>query len=755
MKTILTISILLLVACQIGQSTSCIELLSGSSLGLFCPSYFGSLPPDIPSDKLYSKLQIESANFPYGGSVLSKENFTGLETLTYLRITSSGIERINPDAFYNLKQLTYLDLSKNRLTFIEGGTFRGLNLKKLILSGNIGLKLATTAFSGANIFNFVAKDCDIGFISYSTLKQAGIRHVNLVNNRIRSISEEFSDIIQPSDGTWGSIDLSNNSLVCDCSLLWLAQLLEKQRRYLEGTSTDPLGPRSSRFSRDTKEEEVFKPMYQLNLTCVAPKHLVMQRFPLPSEFDCPPPQVTGVDIAIIGKSMDTVQLTCHAKGRPTPNVAWAFQQHNQVVHRIVKSPTKVHPWNSEQMSDVSIGLNVSLREFQARDFSCIAWTDSGIDKSISNSQDAWMSESPSSSSVVPRGPLSPDKAHRVGVRLSGLHIDDPGYNSLGKSSSPNISVTDSIATTPPLDTSNMSPYQQLFVRRFTPLDLIGAIIGTFVTTLILLCIITRCIPHCYHRKALTSKSALLQYERKQVIAPFLKDENKRDVENSEQNKSPSQVQQLNHHQQMQQQQQSAYFAEAATTVGSGSGPAYWPVQDYAYSTHEYDVPGMTDPLAGAMPISPHPMMAIPNATGTLVRRGRPISSASLHQSAIQTPCLFPKTSNSTNALILPTVATVPPLGVISSPFLPFATQPPLPNQQPPIYFSHNQQMSLSQLPNGQIVMTPSMNRGLSGPVSSKQSEDADACAESSVTSCNSEKSVTDRLLGGPTTQPPS
>ncbi|KAM7541064.1 hypothetical protein Aperf_G00000037070 [Anoplocephala perfoliata] len=762
---IISISVLLLAICQIARSASnCIELLSGSSLGLFCPSYFGSLPPDIPSDKHYSKLQIESANFPYSGAVLSKENFTGLETLTYLRITSSGIERINPDAFYNLKQLTHLDLSKNALTFIEPGTFRGLKLKKLILSGNSGLKLATAAFSGAKIFNFVAKDCDISFISYSTFKQAGIRHISLANNRIRTLSEEFSDLILPSDSTWGSIDLSNNSLVCDCSLLWLAQLLEKQRRYMDDSSTNLINARSSRYPRDTSEEEIFKPMYQLNLTCSAPKHLVLQRFPLPSEFDCPPPQVTGVDIAIVGKSMDTVQLTCHARGRPSPNVAWAFQQHNQEVHRIVKSPTKVHPWNNDQMSDVSIGLNVSLREFQARDFSCVAWTDSGLNKPshIASSQDSWLSEgSGSSTSIVPRGPLSPDKAHRVSVRLSGLHIDSSeDFSSLLQSSSANESVNDGGGTVPSLDSTNISPYQQLFVRRFTPLDLIGAIVGTFVTTLILLYIITRCIPLCYHRKAHSSKHALLQYERKQVLTPFLKDDNKREAEIVEQSKHQSPILQQNQQQQQQQQQQqiqqqqSAYFAEAATTVGSGSGPAYWPVQDYAYSTHEYDIPGMTDPLAGAMPLSPHPMMGVPNATGTLVRRGRPMSTASLHPSAIQTPYLFQKPSTSTNGLILPPVATVPPLGVVASPFLSYATvpQPPLPNQQPPIYFSHNHQLSLTQLPNGQLLMTPSMNRGINGAIS-QQSEDAEACAESSAASCTSEKSAADRLLGTPGTLP--
>ncbi|KAL5111373.1 Peroxidasin [Taenia crassiceps] len=565
---VISISALLFAICQLVRSASnCIELMSGNSFGLFCPSFSGSLPPTIPTGKRYSKLQIESASFQYGGAVLSKTNFTGLESLTYLRITSSGIERINPDAFFNLRQLTHLDLSKNRLTFIEPGTFRGLKLRKLILSGNSGLKLPSAALSGAKIFNFVARDCDIHSISFALFKQ----------------TEEFSALIMPSDGSWGSVDLSNNSLVCDCALLWLAQLFDKQRRYMGDASSDLIGARSPRYPRETTEEEVFKPMYRLNITCSAPKHLVQQRFPLPGEFDCPAPQVTGIDIAIIGKLMETVQLTCHARGRPTPNVAWAFQQHNQEVHRIVKSPTQLPPWSSDQMMDVSIGLN---------------------------------------------------------------------------------------------------------------------------------------------------------------------EEGKNEPDVMEQNKDQPQ---------QQQQQQSAYFGETATTVGSGSGPAYWPVQDYAYSTHEYDVPGMTDPLAGAMPLSPHPMMGMPNATGTLVRRGRPMSTASLHPSAIQTPYLFPKAATSTTGLILPPVATVPPLGVVASPFLSYATvpQPPMPSQQPPVYFGHNHQLSLSALPNGQLVMTPTMSRNLNG-AASQQPEEPEACAESSVTSCNSEKSATERLIGAsgglPTTQ---
>ena len=742
--SITLVTALILAVCHLIRSApNCIELLSGNSYGLFCPSYSDFLPPDIPTGKLYTKLQIESANFPYGGAVLSKENFTRLQSLTYLRITSSGVERINPEAFYHLKQLAHLDLSKNRLTFIEPGTFRGLKLRKLILSGNIGLKLPSTAFSGAKIFNFVAKDCDIHSIPYALFKQSGTRHISLVNNRIRTLSEEFSAVILPSDGHWGSIDLSNNSLVCDCALLWLAQLLYKQRRSMDEISPEMVSARSLRYPRETPEEEIYKPMYLLNLTCSAPKNLAHQRFPLPSEFDCPSPEVTGIEITVIGKYMEAVQLTCHARGRPTPNVAWAFQQHNQEVHRIIKSPTKLSSWSGDQLMNVSIGLNVSLRDFHARDFSCIAWTDSGINKAaqISASQDNWIGQtSASSSSIVQQGPPSPDQVHRVGVRLSGLQVgNQESLTNLIKASITNISASDERIEASVMDSVSFSPYQQLFIKRFTPLDLIGAILGTFVATLILLCLITRCIPRCYHHKFRQSKHALLQYERKQMTTPFLNGENKHESETLEQNK----IRSLQH-------QSSAYFTEVATTVGSGSGLAYWPVQDYAYSTHEYDVPGMTDPLAGAMPLSPHPMMGIPNATGTLVRRGRPVSATSLHPSAIQTPYLFPKSANSTTGLILPPVATVPPLGIVTSPFLSYATvtQPLLPNQQPPIYFTHNQQMSLNTLPNGRYWMTPTVNRSMNGAASPKSEEpEPEACAESSVTSCNSDKSATERLIG--------
>ncbi|VDD79798.1 unnamed protein product [Mesocestoides corti] len=733
-------SALILAVCQVVQGASnCIELLSENSFALFCPSYSGSLPPEIPSGKQYSKLQIESANFPYGGSVLSKENFTGLEGLTYLRITSSGIDRITPDAFFNLKHLNHLDLSRNRLTFIEPGTFRGLKLKKLILSGNLGLQLPSAALSGAKIFNFVAKDCAIHSISYSLFKQTGTRHISLVNNRIRTLSDEFSSLILPSDGSWGSIDLSNNSLVCDCALLWLAQLIDRQRRYMDETS-EPSGSGPFRYPRQVDEPELFKPMYQLNLTCSAPKHLVHHRFPLPSEFDCPPPQITGIDIVILGKNMETVQLTCHARGRPTPNVAWAFKQHDQEVHRIVKSPKKLTPWNRDQLSGVYIGLNVSLREFQARDFSCITWSDSGLSRptQVPNSQDNWLSVSTgSASSIVPRGPLSPDKAHRVGIRLSGLKLEDQDkFHGLLTEPSANDSVAAVNGEPPKMNVTLFSPYQQLFVRRFTPLDLIGAIIGTFAATLILLCLVTRCIPQCYHRKSRSTKHALLHYERKQVMVPFSKDE-KNDTETVEQNQLRSS------------QQQSAYFADAATTVGSGSGPGYWPIQDYAYSSHEYDVPGMTDPLAGAMPLSPRPMLGVPNATGTLVRRGRPMSTSSLHPSAVQTPYLFPKAATST-ALLLPPVATVPPLGVVASPFLSYVTvpQPPLPTQQPPVYFSHNHHLSLSTLPNGQLFMTPTMTRN-ANDMTSKQSGEPEGVAGSSTASCNSDRSAGERLLGAP------
>ncbi|KAL7053499.1 hypothetical protein AAHC03_027073 [Spirometra sp. Aus1] len=738
-------------------ASGCVELLSENSLALLCPAYRSSLPPPNAGSKKYTKLQVESANFPHGRSFLSRQNFTTLKSLTYLRIVSAGLDHINSDAFADLRDLQHLDLSKNRLTYIEPGTFKGLKLTKLILSDNPGLQLPNGVFSGASIITFAARSCGLKSLAFKLFEKTNTKHINVANNHIQTLSSEFLSIIQSQqDSTkehdWGSIDLTNNSLICDCNLLWLSQIMETQRRVFEdrvlyGDASTQLGngPRSLRNTRTTppvgdgssigNTEEKARPMYQMNITCHTPRWLVKRRFPLPSEFDCPAPRVVGIDIAMIGRALNIVQLTCHARGRPTPNVAWAFKQHNQEVHRIVNSPDRRQSplsWSSasppspdqfgrEGTKSISIGLNISLSEFRTRDFSCITWADSNVappSGTLSKLQDEVSLEEEDfsgqlhallnhpSASVPRAGSLSLDRSHHVFVRLRGLQEDrsliegrlftpseTPINGSLNESSG------NQVATAIEADQTKLSPYQQLFVKRFTPLDLIGAVFGTCTATLALLCLITRFIPYCCLTKQ-NSKSQAKHYllgqaagEKEQIrvvatkvnVAPdgtaycqkFDSDrQHQAGILTSDEttNASMSLLEHGRPRDSGSHLVQLANGAVAPNYFDSGASlTRYWPAQEYAYSpntSHEYDVPGSVDPLAGAMPISPLNSHAFENnfsqqATVTLTRRdnqqheGRPPSG--LQMRVTDTPNLPSHMTVSSTGFMLPPVAAVPPL----------------------------------------------------------------------------------------------
>lgn len=687
---VVIISLLLTTLTEYRPTLACFDLLVQEKEALLCSPYTGILPPPEATSKV-AMLQVSAAEFSKTGAFLTRANFTNLYNLNFLQITTSQLRLIKRGAFQDLQKLEHLDLSMNEITSIEDGAFSGLRLKKLILSGNVGLHFPANAFVGATINSFVAKDCSLKLLSYSLFSTTHTRHIDVAKNNIRSLDPRFATIIQPMSQrntqdilAWGSLDVTDNPLRCDCSLYWFTQLIERQRqaiepllkaegfKQVEGNLLNKQRPRSIRNTGVAPHDlssstEQVKRMYRLDIRCAEPEALKERRLPQPRDLLCPPPRIVGVDVMLFDGSPDTAQVTCYARGKPAPSLAWTYKVHDQEVQRILKSPATrilgddsmpIEP--SQATEEVQLALNVSLSPREVRDFTCVTWSTNSLETLAFSSmtgheasrslgqqnrllQDYDGPVRTSATSMTPlhlKDMIDNDNLHQVNVRLKGpsqrIPITAVEPPQPGEQSSSNV---DGTLDTSDLDSSKLQAegyLQEFFVKRFTLLELIGAVIGTFALTLLLLCCVKRCIPlYCRapHRdKSSHNKQQLLGSGAQKNRFALLGDETR--YHNSPkslfgQNRDTDAGRGLSDisctsgtimpGQQLDNFSHDDTFgspiipigmvATSSTAGGSSSNAntaAYWRLPEYTYSIstgHEYDMPRLSDPLAGAMPIA--------------------------------------------------------------------------------------------------------------------------------------------------------
>ncbi|XP_011155835.2 insulin-like growth factor-binding protein complex acid labile subunit [Solenopsis invicta] len=212
-------------------------------------------------------------------SSLPDDAFKGLEQLAVLDIMGAGLDNISDGAFRGLNALRTLKLGANKLrevptkqlavlprleeltlgqnffTILRSGAFQGLStLKKLDVSG---AKLLTTVEKGAFSDNANLETLVLNSNKRLATMEDGslaglpnLRHLMLRDNAFVTFSESLV--------AWNELrrlDLSENPIVCDCSQLWLAEILvprnsspvicaeppESKGKPIKGMSADELG----------------------------------------------------------------------------------------------------------------------------------------------------------------------------------------------------------------------------------------------------------------------------------------------------------------------------------------------------------------------------------------------------------------------------------------------------------------------------------------------------------------------------------
>ena len=247
-----------------------------------------AVPTRLPS----GTRQLNLNGNPFASSVLRRSNLTGLVGLEELFLSECGLERIAVDAFRDLRSLKLLDLTNNQIARIEDTTFRDLHLEHLFLNGNRNLQLGNQAFVGMRVTGLYLNECTLRSIDLQVFAPLNgtLLKLRLDSNELTMVGQEFESLFRSLE----HLRLGNNPLSCDCRLLWLKSAFDNFSSIFEGS--DAPG-------------------------CFSPQPLRGRSFSELSstDFRCEPPTFLDIDAVI---ESERGHMTCRARGDPQPNLYW-------------------------------------------------------------------------------------------------------------------------------------------------------------------------------------------------------------------------------------------------------------------------------------------------------------------------------------------------------------------------------------------------------------------------------------------------
>ncbi|XP_062587183.1 toll-like receptor 4 [Saccostrea cucullata] len=152
---------------------------------------------------------------------------TGIESVFHADFSNNFCSYISPWFFKDLKNISYLDLSKNALgenleNDVEGEIFQNLFiLKTLNLTRNRIVRLPIKVFR--NLMQLENLNLSFNSLSKFTVPVSHMNrlsHLDLSNNQISSLSRETRDMLDAiSQRNILSLNLKGNELRCDCETL--------------------------------------------------------------------------------------------------------------------------------------------------------------------------------------------------------------------------------------------------------------------------------------------------------------------------------------------------------------------------------------------------------------------------------------------------------------------------------------------------------------------------------------------------------
>lgn len=215
---------------------------------------------------------------------------------------------------------------------ITEDTFRGVSLQHLFLNGNRQIQLVPGSFQGLSTTGLYLHDCSLTSLSPDILTplNATIRNLWLNGNDLHRIDKRLSLMFSSLQ----HLRLGANPLHCDCSTMWLKQLFDTSPDIFRG-STAP--------------------------SCSGPPRLKGRLFndSTVDEFRCTAPQFTRAEATFNGS---LGRLVCAAAGDPAPTVYWiqpsgratkheAKQQQQQQALAVVTEHDGVVAGDGVDMSD--------------------------------------------------------------------------------------------------------------------------------------------------------------------------------------------------------------------------------------------------------------------------------------------------------------------------------------------------------------------------------------------------------------------